>query len=604
MFGRSGRVLAGLLLALSVMIGCAPVPATDVPTSEAGAVPSLKPPAAEPTESVTRGQGGTLRLLYWQAPTMLNPHLSVGTKDLSASRITYEPLASFDAEGNLIPFLAAEIPSVENGAVASDGMSVTWTVKPDIKWADGEPFTADDVLFTYEFISNPEVKSTSATAYKTVESVEVIDELTVKVNFNAPNPAWFAAFVGSQGMILPRHVFEEYNGANAADAPANLIAVGTGPFYVTEYNAEDILLIGNDAVSTVKIVYEANPYFREPDKPYFGAVELQGGGDIQLGALAVKSGIVDFAWNLAVAEDIAVDVDAGGIATIKPTPSAFVERVMINFTDPNIPTDAGERSSLQFPHPALSDIAVRRAIALAIDREAIAEAYGRSGVFTPNIIVEPPVYDSADSPYAYDPLKAVQLLEEAGWVDTDGDGVRERDGVRLSLVHQTSIQGLRQFAQEVIKQNLEEIGFDIELKQIDSSIFLGLPDNTTDTRRQFYADLEQFSFSNKSPDPAPYMSGWTCDQASQMENNWSGTNWSRYCNPEFDKLYAEALTELDPQRRIELFDRMNQILIDDAAVIPLIHVYNPVGLINTLRGYEFTPWDVEVWDIMNWYREE
>ena len=119
-----------------------------------------------------RGAGGTLRLFYWQAPTIINPHLSAGTKDLSASRITYEPLASYDEAGTLVPFLAAEIPSLENGGVAADGRSVTWRLKQGVQWSDGEPFTADDVVFTYEYVANPEVASTSAAVYAGVERVE------------------------------------------------------------------------------------------------------------------------------------------------------------------------------------------------------------------------------------------------------------------------------------------------------------------------------------------------------------------------------------------------------------------------------------------------
>ena len=121
----------------------------------------------------------TLRLLYWQAPTILNPHLSTGFKDAEASRITLEPLASFNNQGELIPFLAAEIPTIENGGIAKDGKSVTWKFKQNIKWSDGTPFTADDVIFTYEFISNPDVGSSNAGTYKIIESVEKIDDFTV-----------------------------------------------------------------------------------------------------------------------------------------------------------------------------------------------------------------------------------------------------------------------------------------------------------------------------------------------------------------------------------------------------------------------------------------
>jgi len=588
----------GLLLVF-VTVGCGTPAATPLP------------PTAEPIQAATeaptetqpaRGQGGTLTLLYFQAPTVVNPHLSPGTKDLSASRLTYEPLASFDKDSQLTPFLAAEVPSLENGQVAADGSSVTWKLKQDIKWADGEPFTADDVLFTYQYIMNADVKSSSAGSYGEVESVEVLDDYTVKVNFKQPTAAWYAPFVGPFGMIIPRHVFEEFNGANFADAPANLEAVGTGPYFVSEYRKEDVLIIGGNAVSTVKIIYQINPYFREPDKPFFSKVELQGGGDLNLAGQAAKDGAVDFAWNLALSEDTLVDIESGGKMQVIAPPSAFVERIMINFTDPNKETADGERSSLQFPHPFLSDLKVRQAISMAIDREAIAAPYGRGGKLTTNILAEPSFYASPNNAFNYNPQKAAQLLDEAGWVDSNSDGVREKDGVELRLVFQTSIQALRQAAQEQVKKDLEAIGFAVELKQIDSSIFLGPPKDTTDTRRQFYADFEEFAFSNKSPDPTAYMAGWVCDQAAQKENDWSLPNWSRYCNPEFDALFHQAAAELDPEKRTELFVRMNELLIQDVAVIPLVNTTQPMAISVDLKGYEATPWDVEVWKIADWYK--
>ena len=161
----------------------------------------------------------TLKLLYWQAPTILNPHLSTGFKDAEAARITLEPLASFDNEGELIPFLAAEIPTTENGGVAADGKSVTWKLKQNVKWSDGTPFTAEDVVFTYEFLSNPKVGAVSAGTYEVVESVEAIDDYTVKINFKEVNPAWSLVFVGGEGMILPKHVYQDYSGENARSAP-------------------------------------------------------------------------------------------------------------------------------------------------------------------------------------------------------------------------------------------------------------------------------------------------------------------------------------------------------------------------------------------------
>ena len=552
-----------------------------------------------------RGTGEPLNMLFWQAPAIVNPHLSPGTKDLTASRIVYEPLATVGADGNLIPILAVELPSLENGGVAEDGMSVAWTLRDDILWADGEPFTAADVVFTFDYITNPDVGATSTPNYDTVESVEAIDDYTVKINFKDFTPAWDVPFVGVLGQIIPQHLFEDYNGSNAADAPANLEAVGTGPYFVTEFRTEDILIIGEDAVNTIKIIYEPNPHYREAGKPFFSSLELFGGGeDAQLAAQAARDGETDFAYQLAVREDVLDDMESTGNAQAVGYASAFSERIMINFTDPNTETDEGERSAISNPHPFFSDLGVRQAVAMAIDREAIAELYGRTGLPTNNLLVAPPIYASQESVYSYDPEAAMMLLEEAGWVNEDDDGVRERDGVRLSVLFQTSMSPIRQATQDIVKENLEAIGFEVELKQIDASIFFGPGNENTNTRRHFYADLEEFAFSNKVPDPAAYMAAWTCDEAAQMENDWSKSNWSRYCNPEYDALYERAVTEIDPEIRRELFVQMNDLLTEDVAVIPLVQTVRNMGINVNLTGLNLTPWDVDTWNIEDWHWSE
>jgi peptide/nickel transport system substrate-binding protein len=600
-------IVLSLLVIITTACGGAPaarpelvVESTVPPTRTTQATARTAPVAAATSE---RGAGDTLRLIYFQAPTILNPHLSAGTKDLSASRIVYEPLASFDKDGNLVPFLAAEIPSLENGGLAADGTSVTWKLKHGVKWADGEPFTASDVLFTYEYVSNRKVKSTSAAAYAAIESINVIDDYTVKINFKQVNPAWALPFTGPQGAIIPHHIFEAYNGPNAPEAPANLKAVGTGPYQAVGYKKEDVIIVGGSAVNTIKIIYEANPYFREPGKPFFRRVELLGGGDVTMAARAGQDGLVDFAWNLAVEDKVLDAVESGGKSIVVPVPQSFVERIMLNFTDPNKQTSDGERSSVQFPHPFLTDKRVRQAIAAAIDRQAIATAYGRGGTLTNNLLVEPPRYRSSNTSVKFNPDKAVALLDEAGWKDSDGDGVRDKDGVKLKVLFQTSVQPLRQLAQEMVKKNLEAIGFEVMLKNIDSSLFLGPPKDTTDTRRQFYADLEEYAFSNKGPDPDAYMAGWTCAEIAQKSNDWALSNWARYCNPAYDALFEQAKTELDPHKRQDLFIRMNDLLIEDVALIPLVHISLPAAVSTTLTGLDFTPWDVEVWSIKDWRRK-
>jgi peptide/nickel transport system substrate-binding protein len=555
------------------------------------------------TAGAQRGAGGTLRLFYWQAPTILNPHLSAGIKDLSASRITYEPLASYDETGVLVPFLAAAVPSLDNGGVASDGRSVTWKLKTGIHWSDGEPFTAADVLFTYEYVANPQVESTSAATYAGVERVEVVDDHTVTVHFRDVTPDWSLPFVGVQGMIIPRHIFAEYDGPEAQDAPANLAPIGTGPFRVVEYRTEDVLLIGEDAVDTIRIIYEPNPFYREPDKPFFGRVEVQGGGgDAAYAGQVVMDDRADFSWNVQGDEALFGAIEADGRHRVIASPGAAVERIMINFTDPNAETAEGERSSTQFPHPFLTDKQIRQAIAYATDREAIAAQYGRAGQATTNLLVAPAQLQSSSTQtmYPFDLEKAAALLDEAGWIDTDGDGVRDKDGKKLSVVFLTSISPVRQGAQEIVKNGLESIGFEVENKSVDSSIFLGPPEESTNTRRQFYADLEQFNFGNKSPDPTPYMNGWMCGEIAQMANDWSLTNWARYCNPAYDALFEQAAKELDPDKRRQLFIQLNDFLIEDVALIPLVHIAFATAINADLQGLSVTPWDVEVWNIADW----
>jgi peptide/nickel transport system substrate-binding protein len=295
------------------------------------------------------------------------------------------------------------------------------------------------------------------------------------------------------------------------------------------------------------------------------------------------------------------DIEAGGKSKTLPTLSSFVERIMINFTDPNKETGDGERSSTQFSHPFLSDKLVRQAMILAIDRQAIADAYGLTGPLTMNILIEPPTVNSKNNAYVHDPEKAKALLDQAGW-KIGPDGIRTKDGVKLHVSFLTSIQVLRQFAQNQVKKDLQAVGFEVELQQVDSGVFLGPIKDTTQTRRQFYADLEEFAFSNKSPDPEAYMAGWTCDQIAQKKNDWSLANWSRYCNPAYDALFKKASTEFDPAKRADLFVQLNDLLVQDAAVIPLVKVLFPNGVINGLKGYDFNPWEVEIWNIADWYK--
>lgn len=540
-----------------------------------------------------RQDSSTLKLLYWQAPTILNPHLSTGFKDAEASRITLEPLASFDNQGNLVPFLAAEIPTVENGGIAADGKSVTWKLKQDVRWSDGEPFTAEDVVFTYDFLSNPEVGAISAGTYEVVESVEAIDDYTVRVNFKEVNPAWSLVFVGGEGMILPQHIYQNYNGANAREAPANLKPIGTGPYRVVDFRPGDTA------------IYEPNPEFRQAELG-FERVELKGGGDATSAARAVlQTGDADFAYNLQVEAPVLKELEAAGQGEVVANYGALMERIIINHSNPDRVAPSGERSSVEYPHPWLSDRTVRQTIDLAIDRETIAQQlYGVTGKATPNFLVAPPEYASSNTSYEYNLERARELLDRAGWQDSNGNGIRDKNGTEMQMVFQTSVNPLRQKTQAVVKQGLQSIGMGVELKSIDPSVYFSSDPSNNDTVEHFYADLQMYTTGNTSPDPAAYMNFMTCNQIPQQANNWSGDNNSRYCNPEYDRLWQEASRELDPQQREQIFIAMNDLLIEDAAVIPLVHRADVMAFSNSLTGYAPTAWDMRTWDIMNWRREQ
>ncbi|MEB3160285.1 MAG: peptide ABC transporter substrate-binding protein [Synechocystis sp.] len=557
-----------------------------------GLLACAPPPPNQSPNNVSQGTGErqTLKLLAWQAPTILNPHLSTGFKDAEASRITLEPLATFNQQGELIPFLAAEIPSRENGGVAADGKSVIWKLKPDVQWSDGQPFSADDVVFTYEFVSNPQTGATSAGNYEAIAKVEALDPQTVKITFKEPTAAWFLPFVGGEGMILPKHLYQDYVGEKARQAPANLLPIGTGPYRVTEFKPGDVVL------------YAVNPLFREKDQLGFTQVELKGGGDATSAARAVlQTGDADFAFNLQVENTILQSLVKGGQGQVVADLGTLGERILFNFSDPDATRTNGDRASVKFSHPFLQDPLVRQAIALGIDRGLIAQQlYGVTGQATANVLLLPQEFASSNTSYQFDPTQGQKLLDQAGWRDSNGNGIRDKNGIEMQMVFQTSVNPLRQKTQQVIKQTLQSMGIGVELKSIDPSVlFSGDPANP-DTLERFYADLAMFTTGNTNPDPTKYMQTFTCDQIPQASNNWTGDNFGRYCNPAYDKLWRSSLGELDPVKRQQLFIAMNDLLVNDYALVPLVHRADVVGVSNRLTGVALTPWDRNTWNIKDW----
>jgi peptide/nickel transport system substrate-binding protein len=537
------------------------------------------------------GGGGPLKLLFWQAPTLLNPHFAVGTKDQEGARIFYEPLAGWDSEGNLVPMLAEEVPDIENGGLTHDGLSVTWKLKKDVKWHDGQAFTADDVVFNWEYAADPATAATTIGSYKDIK-VEKIDPLTVRIHFDKPTPFWADAFVGQRGMIIPKHLFGEYKGATSRDAPANLKPVGTGPYRFTNFQPGDL------------VKGERNPDYHLPNRPHFDTIEMKGGGDAVSAARAViQTGEYDYAWNMQVEDEILqrLEKDADAKGRVEIFESGNIEHIELNTTDPWTEID-GERSSIKTKHPLFSDPAVRKALALLVDRAAVqAHIYGRTGVATGNFVNNPPRFVSKNTHWEFNIEKANQLLDDAGW-KRGSDGVRAKDGKQLKLVYQTSINAPRQKNQAIVKQACQKAGIEVELKSVTASVYFSSDAANPDTYSKFYTDIQMFNTTMGEPDPGNFMRQFLSWEVASKENKWQGRNITRWRSEDYDNAYKASEGELDPVKRAGLFIAMNDMVVGDPVVIPV--VYRPhVSAVSRRLRVNLSAWDNDLWDLRNWYNE-
>src|SRR2546426_117684 len=453
------------------------------------------------------GGGGRLRLLWWQAPTLLNPHLSVGITNSDGSRIFYEPLASFDPDGNPVQVLADEIPSVRNGGVGRDGRSVVGKLKRGVTWHDGPPFTAADVIFNWEYAVDPATAAATIGSYSDIETVEKLDSHSVKIRFKSPMPFWADPFCGRRA-IIPKHLFEPYKGEKSREAPTNLKPVGTGPYRCVDFKPGDA------------IHAELNPTYHVPNRPFFDTLELKGGGD------AVSAA----------------------------------------------------RASLQ------------------------EQIYGRTGIVPANVLNQPPRFASKNTRWEFNIDKANKLLDAASW-KRGPDGVRAKDGKKLKLLYQTSINAPRQKTQAIVKQACAKTGIEIEIKSVVASVFFSSDPANPDTYSHFYSDIQMYSIPMAAPDPRLFMRQFTSWALAAKGNKWQERNITRWRNEEYDRTYLAAETELDPVKRAALFIKMNDLVIQNVVVIPVVLRPQVAAISLKLRDAVQSGWDSDFWHLPYWYRE-
>ena len=460
------------LLVATGLTGCGgdPAPVVEEPTPSAAPTSTPTVPIAQATattEAEATEEEKVLTIVYWQAPSLPGPYLADGYKDRDAGAITLEPLASYDPNGELTPRLASEIPSLENGGVSQDLKSITWKLRAGLKWSDGSDLTADDVVFTWRYCTDEETGCSGKDTFSGITSVQALDDLTVRIDFDAPAPYPYNAFVGAGTPIISRTQFADCTGAAARGCDAqNAAPLGSGPYRIIEFVAND------------RAVYERNPFYRGPE-PYFDRVVLTGGGEAESAARAVlETGEADYAWNLQIDPEVLATMEASGQGRVVSAFASDVERIVVNQTnpDPALGENRSEYLDGANPHPFLTFTPIPQAMSMAIDRNRISEdLYGFAGRPACDLIVAPHRYASTANLgcLAQDIEGASKLLDDSGVLDTDGDGIREHDGTALRITYQTTVNAVRQKTQDLIRNWWLEIGVEADLVQHDASVFFG-----------------------------------------------------------------------------------------------------------------------------------
>lgn len=603
---RTGRIdRRGFLqasAALGVAGGVATIVANSVGAQEAspeasGETDAIGRPAAG-TENQERGAGGDLRLISYQAATSLAAHGGQGSKDAYPGSLIMEPPLTYNDRGDIEPLLIEEAPSIENGLLSEDLLTATFTFLPDLVWSDGEPVTANDLIFTWQWVTNPSNASINIDVWDTIESIEATDDKTAVITFKQARVNWYEPFIGvSTGVLYPAHAFDnDPNNKNDAFATH---PIGTGPFVIDTFEPNDIA------------IFSVNENYREPNKPYFSSVTFKGGGDaVATGRAVVQTGEYDYAWNVQAEPDIIEQINQSGeYGELVGVRTTTTEVIYFNFSDPNTEVD-GQRSQKDTPHPFFTDPAVREAINLAVDRRLIAgQFYGEPDSATANVLSGDPTFESPNTSWEFDLDKAAQVLEDAGWV-MDGD-VRKKDGIALEFTFTTAANAVRQKTQAVVKDALDSIGFKVALDQVDSAIFFDSSPGNDQSNTHFYSDMMMWSSGPGAPVSPQFMIKWYSGpdgrNIAQKENDWSGLNFQRYQNPDYDALFDELRHATTFEEAIDLLISLNDTVITDHAVVPLVARTFYYGIANRLNRTNMdmdNRWTGPFDNIANWNLNE
>jgi peptide/nickel transport system substrate-binding protein len=573
--------MIGLIGIFSLIVGgCAPqVTPTSVVTVETQA-----PTAAVITQAPEGPpKGGIAVLIIPEEPANLNYYLAEAAIVQQVSDATSSVgLTTVDENGEFRPELAVELPTLDNGGLSADLKTVTWKLKPGLKWSDGEPITSDDIKFTWEVLSNPDSGALTTEGFFEIEAVDTPDELTAVVHYKTPYPGYLNQFAHG---IFPRH---------AAGSPNTMISwewnrkpVGAGPFVVTEWISGD------------SVIMERNPYYYEEGKPYLDKLIFKIVPEPAAQTAMMMRGEAHVHLWPGEAEDEYNQL-LKGVGKMVLFPGIWNMALDFNLSKP-FDGDAGPTP----PHPILGDIRVRQAIAHAIDYDTLVEVIPN---VTPSTNIFAYGWYQCDLPrkYLYDPEEANRLLEEAGWV-IGPDGIRvaqnamyAENGTRLSLELQgyTNFEPLQR-TEEFIVENLKAVGIEARIQNYDFSIIFG---SYADGSPRKLGDFDMLIFDR----------GLQIEPHAYVEKNWSsknipspqnpdGSNVYRWINPEADAAIEEAGSTFDLAKRKEAYCRLAKAMMEDLPQVYLYLFADGYGFSDKLQGYTVSTWGSMTWSVEDWY---
>ena len=561
--------LAALLLLVLALAACGGGAAEPSPTTSTDTT-AEQPVAAEDTAVAEPAERKVATFIWTQEFDTLSPMYTGMWFVTITFDIWNAPAWSFNSDDEPVPVLVTEMPSVANGGITDDGRTITLNLRDDIQWPDGEPITADDFVFTYQMIMGPANIVQSTYPYDAMADVTAVDDQTVAMTFAEPFAPWMTLW----RYLLPEHVlrpvFDAEGTLDAAEWNLNP-TVGAGPYVFAEW----------ESGSFARFVRNENFY---DDPPIIDEIFIRFVPDDASQTAALQTGDGDLGTFIPYS-DVPTVKEAG--VNVISVPSGYNEGWFFYFGDNG--------------HPALQDVNVRKAIALGLDRGALSQDL-LLGLTQPAATLwdNMPYVDPTITPYPFDPAEANRLLDEAGWVDSNGDGVRDKDGLELILTHGTTIREIRQDTQAVAQQQLAEIGIRLEISSYDADIFFG---GMSDGGPAASGELDIFQWSDGPsvyPDPDHYY--WYCSEIPSEEYP-DGSNWQRICDEELDGLFTLQTTQTDFAERQQTFHELTRYMFDNLIWLGLWQdpdLWAVSGRLQNVNMSGASPfYSIAEWDIQN-----